>query len=97
MDNRYFKQGCPAIWSKSRDLTNYYEQRIFDQYIRNTNNIQSAQEYKHFLQNNAEVIINREMDYLINKNTCNVNGQCVPIDYVSVTSETPISSCNCKK
>jgi len=97
MDNRYYNYGCPAIWSNSRDLTNYYGQRVFDQYIKNTNNIQSAQEYRHFLQDNAETIINRETTFLVSRNTCNVNGACVPIDYKMENNPKRVSDCNCKK
>ena len=84
MDNRYYNYGCPAIWSNSRDFTNYYDSRIFEQYIRKINNIDSAQEYRHFLQNNAETIMNSETDYFIRNNTCDVNGQCVPLQKENV-------------
>lgn len=97
MDNRYFKYNCPAIWSNSRNLTNYYENRIFEQFIRNTNKIQSAQEYRHFLQNNAEIIMTRENDYLVKNNTCSVDGKCVPINYENFTNTEPVHTCNCNK
>jgi len=97
MDNRYFKYNCPAIWSDSRNLTNYYENRIFEQFIRNTNNIQSAQEYKHFLQNNAELIMTKASNYYIANNTCSVDGQCVAIDYKNSADTKPVHTCNCKK
>ena len=37
-------------------------------YIRNINNVQSAQEYKHFLQNNGDQIINNLNNHKVNIN-----------------------------
>ena len=53
MDNRYYKYNCPPFLNDGRFLSSHIRSRVFDQYIRNINNVQSAQEYKHFLQNNA--------------------------------------------
>ena len=79
MDNRYFNYGCPALMQDGRFITNYMDTRIFDQYIRNINNIKSAQDYKNFLQSNTRTIISRENEYLLKTNTCPVYGLCVPM------------------
>ena len=79
MDNRYFKNGCPPLMQDGRFITNYMESRVFEQYIRNVNNIGSAQEYKRFLQSNGDTIMNREREYLQKENTCSVNGECAPL------------------
>jgi hypothetical protein len=79
MDNRYYNYGCPALMQDARFITNYMDKRKFDQHIRTINNIVSAQDYKNFLQNNAEVLMNREQEYLLQLNTCDVNGACVPL------------------
>jgi hypothetical protein len=79
MDNRYFKNGCPALMQDARFITNYTESRIFEQFIRKTNNIGSAQDYKRFLQDNADTIMQREREYLETNNKCNVDGKCVGI------------------
>jgi hypothetical protein len=79
MDNRYFKYGCPPLMSDGRFLTNYTRGRIVDQSIRLNNSIDSIQEYKLYLQNNGQKIINNEMMKLQENNTCNVNGECVNI------------------
>ena len=80
MDNRYFNYGCPAINSDARNLTNYYPHRTFNQFIRKTNNLESAQDYRHFLQNNGSTIMQNEMNYFLDNNTCSVNGECKPIN-----------------
>lgn len=79
MDNRYFKNGCPPLMQDGRFITNYVENRVFEQYIRNINNLESAQDYKHFLQNNATTIMDRERAHQEQTNTCSLNGACVPI------------------
>jgi hypothetical protein len=76
MDNRYFIYGCPALMQDARFITNYTDRKTFDQFIRKVNNINSAQEYKHFLQNNSDVLLNRERDYNIKQNICGVDGKC---------------------
>jgi hypothetical protein len=73
-DNRYFSYNCPAKMQDGTFITNYTRPRIFDQYIRTINNINSAQEYKDFLQKNTDVIINRERDYHDTNNVCKING-----------------------
>lgn len=79
MDNRYFKHGCPPLMQDARFITNYMESRIFEQNIRSINKIDSAQDYRHFLQSNGDTIANRERAYQQQVNTCAVNGNCVPL------------------
>jgi hypothetical protein len=62
-----------------RFISNYVRSNVFDQYIRNVNNIQSAQDYKHFLQNNGDQIINNLKGYLRENNTCRIEGKCLPM------------------
>jgi hypothetical protein len=59
-----------------RFITNYSSNRTFEQNIRNINHIGSAYDYKNFLQKNANTIINNERNYMINNNTCNIDGNC---------------------
>lgn len=94
MDNRYSKYGCPGIQIDSRNLTNYYPRRAFEQFIKGTNNIESAHDYKTFLQQNADTIMERETNYIIQNNTCAVNGACnmanVPTKMNNDTFHLPI-------
>jgi hypothetical protein len=79
MDNRYYCQDCPALMQDGRFITNYTPRRTFEQYIRSINNINSSQDYKLFLQKNAENIMNNERKFLKENNTCSVNGRCAPV------------------
>jgi hypothetical protein len=87
MDNRYSAQGCPALHDY-RFLTNYQPARSFEQFIRNVNQIGSAQDYKSFLEKNGTTIMSRELAYFENNNTCSVHGVCVPLGHKS-GFETP--------
>jgi len=79
MDNRYFKYGCPPLMHDGRFITNHIQQRQLDQIVRNVNNINSAQEYRQFLQTNGDTIINRERAIIQDVYTCSVDGMCVPL------------------
>lgn len=79
MDNRYFNHGCPPLMEDGRFITNFTESRIFEQVIRNVNQLESTHDYRAFLQANADTIMNRERAYMNKFNTCPVDGQCVPM------------------
>jgi hypothetical protein len=83
MDNRYHGYGCPPLMSDGRFTTNYIQNRIFLQEIRNVNKIGSSQEFKRFLQNNACSIMKNEQMYHIKNNTCDIDGKCEPLSGVS--------------
>ena len=76
MDNRYHKQGCPALMADSRFITSWVDSDVVNQYIRHVNKIKSSNDFRMFLQKNGEQIINKERAFIINKNTCDVNGKC---------------------
>jgi hypothetical protein len=76
MDNRYYNCNCPALMRDGRFITSYVRGRIVDQYIRNINNIDSAHNYKLFLQDNTDEILNNLNNSLKKNNTCVVNNNC---------------------
>jgi hypothetical protein len=80
MDNRYYNYNCPPLMNDGRFINNYVRSSVFDQYIRNTNNINNSNEYRHFLQNNGYQIINNMKSYLRENNTCYVEGKCLPMN-----------------
>ncbi len=97
-DNRYFSYDCPALMEDGRFITNYTRQRVFDQYIRGINNINSAQDYKEFLQKNGDTIINRERAYNDSNNICKIEGKCNSISVYPPNMPQPLpkSICNPK-
>ena len=87
MDNRYYHYGCPPLMQDARFITNYLPSRTIEQYIRNINEIDSAQNYRLFLQTNGDTIINREREVMTQQNTCSVHGLCASLNnqpYVTI-------------
>lgn len=80
MDNRYVMYGCPALMSDARFITNYLPNRTVEQYIRAINKVDSAQDYRLFLQKNGDTIMNREREFMTKQNTCSVNGNCLSVN-----------------
>ena len=76
MDNRNFKEGCPPLMSDGRFVTSYVDSGVLVQFIRHVNEIGSAQDFKNFMQKNAVEIMNKERNFIVEKNTCDVNGKC---------------------
>ena len=79
-DNRYYNYGCPALMNDGRFITNYIRSSTFDQYIRNLNNIDSTHDFRQFVQNNGNNIINNMKAYYHKNNTCKVEGRCLPMN-----------------
>jgi hypothetical protein len=79
MDNRYHKYNCPPLMNDGRFLTSYVRGRVFDQYIRSANNINSGDDYKNFLQSNGDTILNNLKAHHRQSNTCKIEGRCLPM------------------
>jgi hypothetical protein len=98
MDNRYWSYGCPPLMSDGRFITNHVRYNVFDQFIRNMNEIPDGAAYRHFLQNNGDQILNKERQALVKNNTCNVNGRCLPLSgNPKKMNALPCSTCNGQK
>ena len=97
MDNRYYKHGCPALMSDSRFITSWVDSDVVNQYIRHVNKIKSSNDFRMFLQKNGEQIINKERAFLVNKNTCNVNGKCAKLSCDHKDKDNCRGMCKCYK
>ena len=74
MDN--FWKGCPAKMSDGRLLTDYRTAVRREEYVKFINNIIRDDEYRLFLQGNAESIADNEWNYYRKNRSCWVN-ECV--------------------
>ena len=92
MDNRYFSYGCPPLMQDGRFLTNYVRFKVFDQFIRNLNEVGTDSDYRRFLQSKGNTIIEKERASLIQNNTCKVDGKCVPLSG-KPTNVLPCGTC----
>jgi len=59
---------------------------IIDQIIKNVNDINSSHDYRLFLQINGDSIINKEKEFFVTNNTCNINGKCVNLSNNLITN-----------
>jgi hypothetical protein len=75
MDNRFWPLKCPAKMEDGRHSTNYMNARVFNQKIRDINKINSSAEYRHFLQKNAEQIMENERKFIDDNFKCHVRCQ----------------------
>ena len=96
MDNRYFNYECPALMQDGRFITNYLQNRTYEQYIRKVNSIDSAQDYRMFLQQKGDVLIKREKEHLEKTNTCSVQGKCMQIAKNANNAVEESCGCICK-
>lgn len=74
MDN-YFKQ-CPALMSDGRLFTDYRTPTRREEHIKYMNGVTRNDDYRMFLQQNAETIMDREWDSIKQTKSCNVN-ECI--------------------
>lgn len=72
MDNRFWPYGCPAKMADGRFTTNYQNPRVFNEKIREINNIKTSCEFRKFLQNNGGKLMDNENKYLNNCWMCQV-------------------------
>ena len=72
-DGLEYSNSCVA---ESFGVTSYVDSDILVQFIRHVNEIGSSQDFKNFMQKNAVEIMNKERNFVVEKNTCEVNGKC---------------------
>lgn len=68
MDNFY--KDCPAKMSDGRFLADHRSTNVRDQYIKTINGIVRDDDYRKFLQDNAEKIMQKERKILKEQNSC---------------------------
>lgn len=68
MDNFY--QSCPAKMCDGRFLTDYRSSNTREQYIKYVNGIVRTDDYRSFLTDNTEKILDTEWTQMSNKNAC---------------------------
>jgi hypothetical protein len=61
---------CPARMSDGRIFTNWLPRKRLNEFLRLGNNLESAHDYRHFLQNNANQLIGSEIKYLEDNKKC---------------------------
>ena len=75
MTDNYFI-GCPPKMGGFREMTSYYPNTVLNEQIRFNNDIRRDDEYRYFLQQNAENLEKTEWDYLRSNYSCFPN-ECI--------------------
>jgi hypothetical protein len=88
-NNKYFD--CPALMSDGRAFTDYRQSSQVDNMIQYSNNIMSSYQYRQFLINNADKIMDVNTMYATNKLSCN-NCDTKTIPFNTVCDVTTQSS-----
>ena len=71
MDNRSYTCNCPPLMQDGRFISSYIRGRTVDQLIRKITNLDSAQDYKLYLQQNTNKILSNLNVSLRENNVCN--------------------------
>ncbi|AKI80217.1 hypothetical protein QJ850_gp482 [Acanthamoeba polyphaga mimivirus] len=69
-NNSLYKNGCPAIMSDGRFITNYNSSNELTEEMRKLNKIKSPNEFRLFLQNNGDKFMEAERNHLLRNNSC---------------------------
>jgi hypothetical protein len=67
-DNKYY--GCPPRMSDARSMTDYRPECHINDMIRADNNISNSYQYRQFLQQNADQLMDRNRQLACEKNCC---------------------------
>lgn len=97
MDNRYFANGCPPLMSDGRFITNYTNNSVMNQYVRNMNNLNSTHDYRVFIQENAETIMNNERKFNEDNNMCSTDCSTKVANVIENECNCYLCDCRCKK
>lgn len=76
LNNIYFKDGCPALMSDGRFLTNYTSANELTEIIKRSNGFTNMNQFRNFMQNSADSIIDVERQLKLKENTCSTNIAC---------------------
>jgi hypothetical protein len=63
-DNAFWQHGCPALMNDDRLFRSYVSSSRLNQFIMRSNNLKDEHEYRRFLVNNAEQLMNNERNAL---------------------------------
>lgn len=69
-NNVYFRDGCPAIMDDARFITYYNSTNELTEAMRKMNGFKSSNQFRTFMQTNADLFMESEREYQIRENTC---------------------------
>ena len=91
-NNKYFD--CPARMDDGRIMTDYRSANTINDMIRISNNTLSSYEYRQFLINNADNIMDINNAYITNKNSCG-SAKLITVPFSKVCEyDTQVGKCS---
>lgn len=75
-NNVYYRDGCPALMSDGRFITYYNSTNELTEAMRKLNGFTSPNQFRTFMQNNGDLFMNSERDYITKENTCSPKIAC---------------------
>jgi hypothetical protein len=69
-------KNCPAIMEDGRFITYYNSTNELTHHIQELNGIKSSNQFRTFLQKNADIVMNKEREYINKKYSCRPNIAC---------------------
>jgi hypothetical protein len=75
-NNVYYKDNCPAIMQDGRFITYYNSSNELTETLRKMNGFNSANQFRNFMQNNGDLFMATERQFLTDKNTCSPTTAC---------------------
>lgn len=87
-NNKYFN--CPALMSDGRQFTDYRPSNYVNNLIRMTAGVMGSYDYRQFLINNAELLMQANIQYAYEMNGCK------PCNFKPVVYKNPTWGIGCK-
>lgn len=75
-NNVYYRDGCPALMSDGRFITYYNSTNELTETMRKLNGIKSPNQFRNFMQNNGNLFMNAERNFITKENTCSPTTAC---------------------
>lgn len=75
-NNVYYNDGCPALMSDGRFITYHNSTNELTESMRKLNGIRSPNQFRNFLQKNADLFMNAERNHITKENTCSPATAC---------------------
>lgn len=75
-NNVYYKDGCPAIMSDGRFITNYNSSNELTEAMRKLNGIKNPNEFRNYMQKYGDLFMDAERNHIVRENTCQPKTAC---------------------
>lgn len=75
-NNVYYKDGCPALMSDGRFVTNYNSSNELTENMRKLNGFNNSNRFRNFMQASGDLFMKAERNHIVKENTCAPSVAC---------------------